>query len=153
MSAYRADVQSAFPLSPTLAGRLEQAAVAALERHGAQSGCEVSIMLTDRDEIRRLNREYRGLDQATDVLSFELNEALPEGGIYLGDVVISLPVAQEQADSGGHELLAELSLLVIHGVLHLLGHDHTGVDDQAEMWSRQAELLEELGLHATPTED
>ena len=110
-------------------------------------------MLTDRDEIRRLNGVYRGLDQVTDVLSFELNETLPEGGTYLGDVVIALPVAQEQADAGGHALLAELSLLVIHGVLHLLGYDHADSGAKDEMWSRQAEILEELGLHASPTED
>jgi probable rRNA maturation factor len=81
------------------------------------------------------------------VLSFPASETDPETGArYLGDILISLPRAQTQADAAGHSLEAEVQLLVVHGVLHLIGHDHAETEEKARMWKAQAEILENLGL-------
>jgi probable rRNA maturation factor len=88
-----------------------------------------------------------GQNTATDVLAFPSEESDPDSGArYLGDVLISIPRAAEQAAVAGHSLEAEAQLLVVHGVLHLLGHDHTVAADKARMWAAQAEILGELGL-------
>ncbi len=80
------------------------------------------------------------------MLSFQADELDPETGRrYLGDVIISYPRAQAQAQAGGHALPAELQLLVVHGVLHLLGHDHGAPAEKEAMWALQAEILQRLG--------
>ncbi|MCK7481783.1 MAG: rRNA maturation RNase YbeY [Candidatus Moduliflexus flocculans] len=99
-----------------------------------------------------MNRDYLGIDAPTDVLSFPASETDgsqidPEAGSpYLGDILISLPYAARSAAQAGHPLEAEVQLLVVHGVLHLLGHDHAKVREKAKMWKAQAEILESLGL-------
>ena len=126
---------------------LEQAALAALVQQEADKDVSLSILLTDDAHIQELNRDYRGYDKPTDLLSFEAHERDPETGLlYLGDIVISLARAAEQAEQGGHLLLAETQLLVVHGVLHLLGHDHAEAEEKAIMWNDQAEILGRLGL-------
>jgi probable rRNA maturation factor len=71
----------------------------------------------------------------------------PETGArYIGDILISIPRAQAQADAAGHPLEAEVQLLVVHGVLHLIGHDHAEAEDKARMWKAQTEILKQLGL-------
>jgi probable rRNA maturation factor len=97
--------------------------------------------------MRALNRSYLGIDAPTDVLAFPASELDPETGRrYLGDVLLSLPRAERQAKDAGHGLEAELQLLVVHGVLHLLGYDHASPDEKARMWAAQAEVLGRLGL-------
>jgi len=92
--------------------------------------------------LRQLNRGFLGIDAPTDVLSFALETAgRPE---YLGDVVISLARARLQARAGGHPLVDELRLLVIHGVLHLLNHDHATPAQQKRMWAAQAKALRKV---------
>ena len=126
---------------------LEQAALTALSQQGIVDEVALSIVLTDDAQIQELNREYRGYDKPTDVLSFEAHEPDPETGLmYLGDIIISLARAAAQAEQGGHPLLAETQLLVVHGVLHLLGHDHAEAEEKAVMWNDQAEILARLGL-------
>ena len=104
-----------------------------------------------------MNRDYLGIDAPTDVLSFPASEMAdshidaseidPEtGSPYLGDILISVPYAAQSAAKAGHPLEAEMQLLVVHGVLHLLGHDHAKVREKARMWKAQAEILESLGL-------
>jgi probable rRNA maturation factor len=132
-----------FPLDPDL---LERAAQATLDLQSALDA-DLTVVVTVDERIRGLNREYREVDAATDVLAFPAGEPDPESGrLYLGDVVISLPRAESQAAAGGHELGAELQLLVVHGVLHLLGHDHSGVGEKELMWSAQAAVLDYLDL-------
>jgi probable rRNA maturation factor len=117
-------------------------------------GCsgELTIVLTDDDGIHALNRKYLGHDAPTDVLSFAAREdggifvPAPEAGMYLGDVIVSLPRAAEQAVQQGHSFERELGLLVIHGILHLLGYDHAQEADEATMWARQDAVLAELQL-------
>ena len=126
---------------------LERSALLALEQQGVNDEVDLSIVLTDDNNIQVLNRDYRGYDKPTDVLSFEAHERDPEtGSLYLGDIIISLEHAASQAEQRGHTLLAETQLLVVHGVLHLLGHDHTEVEEKARMWNDQAEILVSLGL-------
>ena len=132
---------------PALHDLLERAANTALEHQAHSSDSELSIILTDDARLHELNLNYLGVDAPTDVLSFPASETDPETGAhYLGDILISLPRAQAQADAAGHPLEAELQLLVVHGVLHLLGHDHAQAEEKARMWKAQAEILEGLGL-------
>lgn len=126
---------------------LEHAANAALEHQSESLDSELSIILTDDARLHELNLNYLGVDAPTDVLSFPASETDPETGArYIGDILISTPRAQTQADAAGHSLEAEVQLLVVHGVLHLVGHDHAEAKEKARMWKAQAEILEGLGL-------
>ena len=112
---------------------------------------EVSVTFTDNEGIRELNREYRNIDRATDVLSFpQVNyddgEELSEGEM-LGDIVLSLERAREQAEEFGHSFERECAFLCAHSTLHLLGYDHEISDeDDADMRRRQSEIMEKMGL-------
>lgn len=124
---------------------LERAARAALE-HESQDG-ELSIVLADDARLQKLNKDYLGIDTATDVLSFPASETDPQTGArYIGDILISLSRAQSQAEAAGHALESEVQLLVVHGVLHLLGHDHAEPEEKNRMWQAQAEILKSLDL-------
>jgi probable rRNA maturation factor len=125
---------------------LERAARAVLDLSGVPDA-DLTLVLTGDSQIQTFNRDFLGQDAPTDVLSFPADESDPETGRrYLGDVIVSLPRATEQAGERGHTVGAEVQLLVVHGVLHLLGHDHAGADDKTRMWVIQAEVLERLGV-------
>ncbi len=110
-----------------------------------QTEVVAGILITGDAEMHALNREYRGIDQTTDVLSFNENYIDPESGLeYLGDIIISVPRAKKQAREGGHTIEQEIQLLVIHGILHLSGYDHDTKLRQKKMWQMQVEILEEL---------
>jgi len=131
---------------------LERAAQAVLE-HQCSDG-ELTIVLTDDAQLRELNRNYLDIDAPTDVLSFPASETDPETARrYWGDILISVPRAEEQARAAGHTLEAEVQLLVVHGTLHLLGYDHAEIDDKARMWKAQAEVLERIGLSGIEIQD
>ena len=112
---------------------------------------EMSLVFTDSETVRRLNRDYRGIDEPTDVLAFYM---LPQQGAdadfvsppddvtHFGEVIISYPKAVEQAEEQGHSTEQELALLIIHGILHLLGYDHEKPEEEAKMKAREGELLE-----------
>lgn len=111
---------------------------------------EWSLTFVDDTAIQTFNREYRGYDRPTDVLSFSQLEGddfpmAEDGPRVLGDVVISVERAQSQAAERGHEFEAEMALLITHGVLHLLGEDHDTPERKAQMWGRQQQVLDELG--------
>lgn len=119
----------------------------ALELHSVG----VTISLEGNDRIRDLNRKYRGLDEPTDVLSFESGEINPETGeLYLGDVVISLPKVREHARQAGHTVRDELALMVVHGILHLNGYDHDNQKAEKKMFSLQNEILSRVKNYALP---
>ena len=106
---------------------------------------ELSIVIEDDEKLKELNQRYLGIDAVTDVLSFSLNEKDPENDrLYLGDIIISFPRAQEQSDLAGHTVMDELSLLTVHGVLHLLGYDHIEPGDKTNMWNAQSKILESM---------
>jgi probable rRNA maturation factor len=103
---------------------------------------EVHVLVTGDEILHELNRSYRGLDRPTDVLSFPDGDRLPSGEILLGEIVVSLDSARRQAVDLGHDELRELEELVLHGTLHLLGHDHQ--TDHGEMDAIELRLREEL---------
>jgi probable rRNA maturation factor len=133
-------------------GLLESTVVATLEHEAVTPPAALTVVLSNDEQIRQLNRDFRGLDEVTDVLSFSAGTPMPGAAhrtLYLGDVVISTPYAARQAVAGGHGLIAELQLLAIHGVLHLLGHDHAEVEEKKRMWAVQAAILTRLGIQMT----
>ena len=154
---YIIDVQSTRRLPADLARAVARAANESLVHEGVNEGAGVTVLLSDDDYIQRLNWQYRGEDRPTDVLSFPAGDPVPgapETDAYLGDIAISVPCAERQAAAKGHLMVAELQLLTIHGVLHLLGYDHLEASDKAAMWTVQAEILRGLGLETIqPTED
>lgn len=126
-----------------------------LDSENIPSSAEVSLVLTDNTEIQELNKEYRNIDSATDVLSFPIYEetelkSIKEGNIpeqiLLGDIVISLEKAEEQSKEFEHSFKRELMYLFVHGMLHLLGHDHLEEDEKKEMRSREEAILEKFSL-------
>lgn len=108
-----------------------------------------SVILTDDEEVYYLNKTYRNIDRTTDVLSFALNDngAFPGPINVLGDIFISIPKMKEQAIEYSHSEKRELSFLALHGLLHLLGYDHTkGPKEEEEMFGLQKEILNEKGI-------
>jgi len=126
---------------------LSSAAETTLSECGVQDSPSLLVRITNDDEMRSLNQQFRGIDKSTDVLSFPADFTDPDlESRYLGDVVISYARAEDHAKIRGHSVEAELQLLVIHGVLHLLGHDHGDQNEKEKMWSVQANVLKKLGL-------
>ena len=126
-----------------------------LEAEGVAHPYEVSMVFTDSQTVQQLNRDYRGMDEPTDVLAFYMLPqgegdnffALPPDEVTrLGEVIISYPQAIEQAREQGHSTERELALLIIHGILHLLGYDHEEPEEEDEMRKREKELLEKCLL-------
>lgn len=136
---------------------IKNAAKMALDAEGVKVPCIISVMLTDEEGIRRVNAEFRGIDRATDVLSFPLNELIPgefdpeaceqdpeTGAVMLGDMMISLPRCEAQGEEYGHGFAREIMYLSVHSVLHLLGYDH--VDEgpmKAQMRAREKLIMGE----------
>ena len=114
--------------------------------------CELGVVVTGDETLRRLNREYAGQDYATDVLSFSLREgeefASADGVLRLGEVIISHPAAERQAVDAGRSAADEVAHLLVHGILHLLGYDHTGPADERRMRTREVELLGSSAGHS-----
>ena len=108
-----------------------------------------NIILVDNDKIHQINKEYRGVDRPTDVISFALEDDttfVKTDFRILGDIYISLEKAREQAESYGHSLKREISFLAIHGLFHLLGYDHMTEEEEKEMFSLQELILDEYGI-------
>lgn len=126
---------------------LEQSVFAALQYVGVQADADLSVIISDDTYLHELNIKFREVDSPTDVLAFPSGEIdIDTGRKYLGDVILSCTRAQAQAQAAGHALESELQLLVVHGVLHLLGYDHTDEESKDRMWTAQREILESLGL-------
>jgi probable rRNA maturation factor len=125
----------------------------ALKAEGVAPPYEVSLVFTDSETVKQLNRDYRGVDEPTDVLAFcmlsrkevDSSFALPPNGVTrLGEVIISYTQAVKQSKEQGHSTENELALLVIHGILHLLGYDHKEPEEENKMREREKELLEKV---------
>jgi probable rRNA maturation factor len=135
--------------------RVKRIAKRVLKAEGVAPPYEVSLVFTDSEAVRQLNRDYRGVDKPTDVLAFYMlpqkkadsSFALPPDGVTrLGEVIISYPQAAEQAKEQGHSPERELALLIIHGILHLLDYDHEEPEEESEMREKERELLERCSL-------
>ncbi|MGC9931726.1 rRNA maturation RNase YbeY [Priestia aryabhattai] len=133
---------------------LEQLLEAAAIYENLQEDAEVSVTFVDNNRIQEINHQYRHKNQPTDVISFALEEMgedemqiigdeMPR---VLGDIVISIPKAHEQAEEYNHSFMRELGFLTVHGFLHLLGYDHETSEDEKEMFTRQKDILEQYGL-------
>jgi len=135
---------------------VEEAIKKVLELEDLQEDYEISVSFVDNDEIRKLNKYYRGIDQETDVLSFPLEEfelveedeinEVEEERVLLGDIVISLEKAMEQAQEYGHSFEREVAYLTVHGMLHLLGYDHMEEKEKKMMREKEEAVLAELNL-------
>ena len=141
------DIQTELECLPETAGALIRRAVeTALSKSGATG--DVCVLITDAEEIQRLNGSYRNIDRVTDVLTFPAWEGdvilCPPDG-YLGDIAICFERAEEQAHEYGHSLERELAFLSVHGALHILGYDHMTPEDEAIMMGKQDEILIEMG--------
>ncbi|RLQ98183.1 rRNA maturation RNase YbeY [Falsibacillus albus] len=126
----------------------------AAESEKVESESELSVTFVDNDRIKEINKEYRNKDSATDVISFAMEE-MGEGELsivgadlprILGDIIISVSKAREQAEEYGHSYQRELGFLALHGFLHLLGYDHMNESDEKIMFGRQKEILDAYGL-------
>ena len=128
---------------------------AVLELEKFQGPAEISVTFTDNEEIRKLNAQYRNIDAATDVLSFPMGENgqydtnLETGAKILGDIVISVEKAVEQAEAYDHSLQREVAYLTAHSVLHLLGYDHVENMEKVRMREKEELIMEQLGLPAS----
>jgi probable rRNA maturation factor len=138
------------------AGLIERAVRAVLDAEGVAEPAEVSVLVTDDAQLHELNRDYRGVDATTDVLSFGAEDEEgdgpafvrpPDAPRYLGDIALSYERVVAQAAEYGHSRERELAFLVVHGMLHLLGYDHErGAEDEAAMRARQDVVMERLDL-------
>lgn len=120
------------------------------ELYGVENS-ELSVTLTDDEHIHALNKKFRGIDRATDVLSFAFRESDEPAIIgadfdILGDVIISLERAEIQAEEFGHSFLREVIFLEVHGLLHLLGYDHIDDEERREMEAEQRFIMDKLGI-------
>ncbi len=151
---YFTNMTEDYPITHKLKMLIRAAVIATLAYESYGQRCQVSVTFTDDEGIRAVNRQYRGIDKATDVLSFPLTDF--EGGeepptdepeISLGDVMISLERAEAQAQEFGHSFERETAFLTVHSMLHLLGYDHErSSEEDMEMRRKQREILESMGL-------
>lgn len=133
---------------------IEDCTAAALEEEGIDDTAEVSVTLVDNEGIRELNNQHRGIDRETDVLSFPMGddengyEIDPDNdAIILGDIVISLERAAQQAEEYGHSYRREVAFLITHSLFHLLGYDHVNSEEEEkEMFGKQEKVLQKLGI-------
>lgn len=150
------------PVAEEYQACMERVALTALQRVGAGENTELSLSIIDEARMRELNRDTRGIDSVTDVLSFPFinfeTDALERaaqqpqnlnpdtGRLMLGDIVICLPRALQQAEEYGHSELRELAFLTVHGVLHLCGYDHIDPSGEDEMFALQSQILSECSI-------
>ena len=137
------------------ASLIRKAVRMALEAERIKVPCLVSVLLTDEEGIRRINKEFRGIDSATDMLSFPLNELQPgafdpklcerdldSGAVLLGDMLLSIPRCEKQGEEFGHGFDREIQYLTVHSVLHLLGYDHVDEGEmKAQMRAREKAIM------------
>lgn len=128
---------------------VEKVALLSLQYEEFDTDCEISVSFVDNEEIRDINKRFRNIDSATDVLSFpqltfeedEIAEVNENDEIILGDIIISVERAKEQAEEYGHSLKREIAFLTAHSMLHLLGYDHMVKDEEEVMFAKQKEIL------------
>ncbi len=137
-------------LSQELEQQMESLLQLAAEMENVENA-EVAVTFVDDPYIQQLNREYRGIDRPTDVLSFPMSDDeeeidIPEMVEMLGDIIVSIPRAEAQAEEYGHSFQRELGFLLVHGFLHLLGYDHHTEEEEREMFMRQEEILRRFQL-------
>lgn len=138
------DNRQNLPLPQGIEEKIEQALLAGLAVEGYTTKVEISLSFVGEEEIRTLNREYRNRDDITDVLSFPLEEDFPQENELLGDIVLCVKRAEEQAREYGHSTERELIYLSIHSLFHLLGYDHMEEEEKKIMRQKEKDSLKKL---------
>lgn len=145
-------IDEAEMIQPAQLEELEKLLQFAADEEGIEEDAEVAVSFVSEAEIQSINKDYRDKDSVTDVISFALEEGededfeMPDAPRVLGDIIICVKRAKEQADEYGHSFERELGFLTVHGLLHLLGYDHMNEADEKKMFGRQDELLNAFGL-------
>ena len=148
------DNRTDFEISGEIMEAVEKACLETLKYEEFDEDCEISLSFVTNEEIHKINRQFRNVDAPTDVLSFpqltfeegEEADVNENGEIVLGDIIISVERAKEQAEEYGHGLKREIAFLTVHSMLHLLGYDHMEKDEEEDMFRRQKEILEIAGI-------
>ena len=148
------DNRTDFEISGEIMEALGKACLETLKYEEFDEDCEISLSFVTNEEIHQINRQFRNVDAPTDVLSFpqltfeegEEADVNENGEIVLGDIIISVERAKEQAEEYGHGLKREIAFLTVHSMLHLLGYDHMEKDEEEDMFRRQKEILEIAGI-------
>lgn len=158
--------QDKIEMTEDLENKIEDIIEYTLKEEGVNIPFEISIIFIDNKEIRKINKEQRDIDKATDVLSFPMLDYedgkifkemyldyefdfcdLNEGNLVLGDMALSLEKAAEQAEEYGHSFIREVMYLVVHSILHLLGYDHMEEKDKVLMRKREEEILNKFNIN------
>ena len=147
MEIYYDDRQDDIEITEEIKNLIEKSISAVLKVENLDENIEVSVSFVGDDEIRDLNREYRGVDKSTDVLSFPMDDEFIIDNRILGDVIINTRRVMEQAEELGHSNERELSYLTVHSILHLLGYDHMEDEDKKEMREREKLAMKELSIY------
>ena len=143
---YFEDRQDYIKLDESITQGLVKVIQTCLEVEGLDLGTEVSVSFVNNDEIKNLNRDFRGVDKETDVLSFPIEDDFHVGVMLLGDIIISTPKVIEQAQEYGHSIQRELAYLTTHSMLHLMGYDHLNDKDKAIMRKKEKEIMKKLEI-------
>lgn len=147
MEIYYDDRQDDIKITDEIKNLIEKSIAAVLKVENLDENVEVSVSFVGDEEIRDLNRDYRGVDKSTDVLSFPMDDEFIIVGRILGDVIINTRRVMEQAEELGHSNERELSYLTVHSILHLLGYDHMEDEDKKEMREREKLAMKELSIY------
>lgn len=147
MEIYYDDRQDDIEITEEIKNLIEKSIAAVLKVENLDENVEVSVSFVGDDEIRDLNRDYRGVDKSTDVLSFPMDDEFIIESRILGDVIINTRRVMEQAEELGHSNERELSYLTVHSILHLLGYDHMEDEDKKEMREREKLAMKELSIY------
>lgn len=147
MEVYYDDRQDNITITEAMKDLIEKSIKAVLKVEELDDDVEVSVSFVGDEEIRDLNRDYRGVDKSTDVLSFPIDDEFIIDNRILGDVIINTRRVMEQAEELGHSHERELSYLTVHSVLHLLGYDHMEDEDKIEMREREKLSMKELEIY------
>ena len=147
MEIYYDDRQDDIKITDEIKNLIKKSIAAVLKVEGLDENVEVSVSFVGDEEIRDLNRDYRGVDKSTDVLSFPMDDEFIIDNRILGDVIINTRRVMEQAEELGHSYERELSYLTVHSILHLLGYDHMEDEDKKEMREREKLAMKELSIY------
>lgn len=153
------NIQNKSNIENELESLIRKTCIECLKAEKFQYNVEISILITDNEQIKKMNKEYRDIDNATDVLSFPMTGIkdgkfdtplqpydFDNGNLLLGDIVISFEKACQQANEYGHSIEREVAFLISHGIFHLLGYDHETPQEEENMISKQNAVLESMGL-------
>ncbi|WP_295149810.1 rRNA maturation RNase YbeY [uncultured Peptoniphilus sp.] len=147
MEVYYDDRQDDIKITEEIKTLVEKSIASVLKIEEIDEEVEVSVSFVSDEEIKDLNRDYRGVDRSTDVLSFPMDDEFIIDKRILGDVIINTRRVMEQAEELGHSYERELSYLTVHSVLHLLGYDHIDDEDKKKMREREKLSMKELEIY------